>query len=76
MLDHESPDAAHVGQQGPVAGLFNGLVKEPDHAGQQHHRAQHAHDHALAHDDTQVAAKGEAHEADGNEARNGGQAGA
>ena len=59
-----------------MRGLFDRAVQQADHTGKQHHCAQQTHDHALTHDDAQVLAQGKAHEADGNEARDGGQAGA
>ena len=51
MLGHEAPDAAHIRQQRPVAGLFDGAVQQPDHAGQQDNRPQQAQHDALAHHD-------------------------
>ena len=76
MPGHEAPDAAHIGKQRLVRGLFDRAVQQADHTGQQHYRTKHAHHDALAHDDAQILAQGKAHEADGNEACNGGQAGA
>ena len=76
MFGDEASDAAHIGKQRLVGGLFDRAVQQADHTGQQNHRAQQAHDHAFAHDNTQILAQGKAHEADGNEARDGGQAGA
>ena len=76
VLHHKPSDAAHIRQQRLVAGLFNRAVHKPDDAWQQHHRAQHAHHHTLAHHDAQIPAQGEAHEADADEASHRGQAGA
>ena len=76
MLHHEPSDAAHIRQQGLMAGFLDSAIQQSDDAGQQHHRAQHAHHDTLTHDNAQIAAQGEAHEADADEARHRGQAGA
>ena len=76
VLRDELADARNAGQQRLVRGLFQRAVKDADDAGQQDDRAQYAEDNALAHHDAEVTAEREAHEADGDEARDRRQAAA
>ena len=64
--------AVGVADQRTVTGLLQGAVQQQDQRGQQGDAAQHAQQHALGHDQTQILAQREAHEAQGGEARDGG----
>ena len=70
MLDDETADARHTGQERLVRGLCNQVIHHADDAREQRHRAQHTEDNALAHNDAEIAAECEAHKANRDEARN------
>ena len=59
-----------------MRGLCNQVIHHADDAREQRHRAQHAEDNALAHNDAEIAAEREAHKANCDEARNRRQAAA
>ena len=63
---------SHIGNQGTVAGLLQRLIKYQDQCRQHGDAAQHPQQHALGHDDAQIPAHGEGHEAQGDEPGHGG----
>ena len=65
-------EAPHIGDDGAVLRLLQGLIQHKDHRRQHGDAAQHAQQHALGHDDAQIPTQREAHEAQGDEAGNGG----
>ena len=64
--------AAHIRDQGPMAGPLQGLIQQQDQRGQQGHTANNTQHHALCHHQAQIPAQGEGHEAQGDKARHGG----
>ena len=68
-------ELGELGDDGAVLVLFHQPVKGKDQSRQDHHRADDAQRHALGHDDADVAAQGQAHGAQRQEAGDGGQAG-
>ena len=65
----------HVRDEGLVPGPLQGPVEHQNEGGQHGHAAQHPQQDPLGHHDAQVAAHGEAHEAQGDEARHRGDGG-
>ena len=68
-------ELGELGDDGAVLVLFHQPVKGKDQGRQDHHRADDAQRHALGHDDADVAAQGQAHGAQRQEAGDGGKAG-
>ena len=71
-LAHALGKASHIGDQGLMPCPLQRLIKHQDQGRQDGHAAQHAQQHALSHDDAQVTAQREGHEAQGDEAGDGG----
>ena len=67
--------AGELGDKRAMTVFFHPLVKEEDEGGQDDDGADHAQRHALGHDHADVPAQRQLHGAQGQEARNGGQAG-
>ena len=71
-LAHALGKASHIGDQGLMPCPLQRLIQHQDQGRQDGHAAQHAQQHALGHDDPQVTAQREGHEAQGDEAGDGG----
>ena len=76
MLHDETADVRHARQERLMRSLGNQRIHHADDAREQRHRAQHAEDNALAHNDAEIAAERETHKANRDEARNRRQAAA
>ena len=59
------------GYQGSVHGFLKRLVEDKYHRRQNRDAAQHAEQHALCHDDSQISSEREGHEAQRDESRDG-----
>ena len=67
MLDNKAADVCDTRQERFMRSLGNQTIHHTDDTRQQRYRTQHAENNAFAHNNAEVTAKGEAHEADGNE---------
>ena len=71
-LGHALGEAVHAGDDGAVLRLLQRLVEHQDQRGQDGHATDHAQQHAFGHDQAQVSAQRETHEAQRREACDGG----
>ena len=76
VADDKAIHLFKIGDQRPVLVLFDFFVKNQQQCGQHQYHCGHAQHHALGHDQADVPAQGQLHEAQRQETGDGGQAGA